>query len=99
MEALIFIKPPEIYVRVVRTEYCGTIGSPSSACQLYLTVTQVVYFVTIATVANKQTKISCLIPNQCEIPRHFQFFFRCKHAVYLRPIMNLRQYVSNEPTV
>jgi len=32
------IKPPQTSLRVLLSEYCGTIGSPSYACQPYLTV-------------------------------------------------------------
>jgi len=63
MEALIFIESPEAYrlqtgLHVLLSEYCGTIGSPSSACQLCLCLGYV-YFVTIAIAVahHKQTTI------------------------------------------
>jgi len=59
-EALIFIKPSDVYRQAYvnsLSEYYGTIGSPSCACQLYLTVLRYVYFVTITTMVapNKET--------------------------------------------
>jgi len=41
-DAFIFIKPTdvyrEVYIIMIQSEYCDTIGTPSFACQLYLTV-------------------------------------------------------------
>jgi len=50
-ETLVFVKPPKGTQRgpcVLPSEQCGTICSPSCACQLYLTVIRLnVHFVTI----------------------------------------------------
>jgi len=75
---------------VLLSEYCGTIGSPSCACQLYLTVHGSCSFCHYRNcVTTGKPQFSWLFPDQCQIPWIFQVFQvggHCKTATLTKSI-------------
>jgi len=70
-------------IRVVASEYGGSIGSPSCACRLYLTVLKFCLLRDIASAVahHRQPQFPGLFHNQCQIPRLFRVFQMSGHPV------------------